>query len=59
MAIPAAMNTRPVLAPSPIGATVAAAALSILVTIGLLMAVAGLFLHDGTPLQNVVVARSR
>jgi hypothetical protein len=53
------MNTKPVLVASPIGATVAAAALSILITIGLLVAVAGLFLHDGTPLQNVVAAKSR
>ena len=50
------MHTKPVLAPSPIGASIAAAALSMLVALGLLIAVAGLFLHEGTPLQNVVIA---
>ena len=53
------MNTKPVLPPSSIGTTLAAAALSILVAFGLLLAVTGLFLQEGTPLQNVVAARSR
>ena len=40
----------------PIGTTIVAAALSFLVTTGLFTAVAGLFLRDGTPLQNVAIA---
>jgi hypothetical protein len=50
------MNPKPVFAPSHIGMTLAAAALSISIAIGLLTAVAGLFLHEGTPLQKVVIA---
>jgi len=53
------MNTKPVLAPSSIGTTLAAAALSILIAFGLLSAVAELFLQEGAPLQNVVTAQSR
>jgi hypothetical protein len=53
------MNTKPVLASSSIATTLAAAALSVVITIGLLTAVTGLFLHEGTPLQNVVAAASR
>ncbi len=41
---------------SPLGKTIVAAALSLLVAIGLLSAGAGLFLRDGTPLQNVAIA---
>jgi hypothetical protein len=50
------MNTKPVLPRSHIGTTIVAAALSFLIAIGLLTAVAGLFLDEGTPLQNVVIA---
>ena len=49
------MNINPVLA-RPVGTTVVAAALSLLVTTGLFTAVAGLLLRDGTPLQNVAIA---
>ncbi|HEX9276337.1 MAG TPA: hypothetical protein VGA51_08060 [Casimicrobiaceae bacterium] len=49
------MNTMPVLA-CPLGQTIVAVALSFLVAIGLFTAVAGLFLRDGTPLQNVAIA---
>ena len=49
------MNIQPVL-PRPLGTTSVAAALSILITIGLFTAVAGLFQRDGTPLHNVAMA---
>ena len=50
------MNARPVLPRRPVSMTLAAAALSILVTLGLLNAVAGLFLRDGMPLEQLVIA---
>jgi len=49
------MNTKPILA-LPHGASIVAAALSFLITIGLFTALVGLFLRDGTPLQNVAIA---
>ena len=49
------MNTNPVPA-RPLGTTLIAAALSFLIMIGLFTGVADLFLHDGTPLQNVAIA---
>ena len=49
------MNLNSVLA-RPLCTTIVAAASSLLVTTGLFTAVAGFFLRDGTPLQNVVVA---
>ena len=49
------MNTKAVLA-RPLGITIAAAALSFLVAIGLFTAVAGLFLRNGAPLQDVAIA---
>ena len=49
------MNTKAVLA-RPLGTTIVAGALSFLVAIGLFTAVAGLFLRDGTPLQNAAAA---
>jgi hypothetical protein len=50
------MDTKPVLATFPIGMNLAAAGLAISIAIGLLIGVAGLFLQEGTPLQNVVIA---
>jgi len=49
------VNNHPALA-RPLRTTVAAAASSLLITIALFTALAGLFLRDGTPLQNVAVA---
>jgi len=49
------MNTQPIL-PRPLGTIIVASALSLLITIGLFFAVTGLFLLDGTPLHNVVIA---
>ncbi len=50
------MNAKPVLAPRRSLPTFAAAALSAVIALGLLSAVAGVFQHDGTPLQHVAVA---
>ena len=50
------MNTKPTLACSHIGTNTVAATLSSAIAIGLLTAAAGLFLHEGTPLQNVLIA---
>jgi hypothetical protein len=49
------MNTQPIL-PRPLGTIIVASALSFLITIGLFFAVTGLFLLDGAPLHNVVIA---
>ena len=50
------MNAKPTLARPNVGTTILAAALSVLIAIGLLTAVAGLFLRDGAPLEQVVIA---
>jgi hypothetical protein len=50
------MNAKPVLARPPIGTNIVAPVLSVLIGIGLLAAVAGLFLRNGAPLEQVVVA---
>ena len=50
------MNTKPVLARPHIGTTLVAAVLSVLIGIGLLAAIAGVFLRDGAPLEQVVIA---
>ncbi len=50
------MNAKPVLARPHVGTTIVAAALSVLIAIGLLAAVAGLFLRDGAPFEQVVIA---
>lgn len=50
------MNTNPTLArPRPV-TTIAAAALSAVIAIGLLAAVGGLFQRDGAPFEQVVMA---
>jgi hypothetical protein len=51
-----AMNAKPVLAGPHIVTTIAAAALSALIAIGLLSAVTGLFQRDGAPFEHVVIA---
>jgi hypothetical protein len=50
------MNAKPVLARPHVVTTIIAAALSALIAIGLLSAVAGLFQRDGAPFEQVVVA---
>jgi len=50
------MYARPVLPPPRLGVVVAAATLSFLAAIGLFASVAGLFLGDGMPFEQVVVA---
>jgi hypothetical protein len=50
------MNAKLVLARPHIGTTIVATVLSVLIGIGLLAAVAGLFLRDGAPLEQVVIA---
>jgi len=50
------MNAKPFLAHPHVGTTIVATALSALIAIGLLSAVAGLFLRDGTPLEQIVIA---
>ena len=50
------MNAKPTLARPNVGTTILVAALSVLIAIGLLTAVAGLFLRDGAPLEQVVIA---
>jgi hypothetical protein len=50
------MNAKPVLARPHVGTTIVATVLSVLIGIGLLAAVAGLFLRDGTPLEQIVLA---
>ena len=51
-----AMNAKPTLARPRVVTTVAAAALSTVIAIGLLTAVAGLFQRDGAPFEQVVIA---
>lgn len=50
------MSTKPTLARPRVVTTIAAAALSAVIAIGLLAAVTGLFQRDGAPLEQVVVA---
>jgi len=50
------MNAKPTLARPYVAATMVAAALSILIAIGLLTAVTGLFQRDGAPFEQVVIA---
>jgi hypothetical protein len=50
------MNTKPALARPHLGMTIVAAALSFVIAIGLLVAVAALFVQEGAPLQNVAIA---
>ena len=50
------MNAKPVLARSHVITTIVATALSALIAIGLLSAVAGLFQRDGAPFEQVVIA---
>jgi hypothetical protein len=51
-----AMNSKPTLARPRVFTTVAAAALSTVIAIGLLTAVTGLFQRDGAPFEQVVIA---
>ncbi len=50
------MNTKPAFARRHAVTTIVAAALSVLIAIGLLTAVTGLFQRDGTPFEQVVIA---
>jgi hypothetical protein len=50
------MNAKPTLARPYVAATMLAAALSILIAIGLLTAVTGLFQRYGAPFEQVVIA---
>ena len=50
------MNAKPTLSRPHVVTTIAAAALSALLAGGLLTAVTGLFLRDGTPFEQVVAA---
>ena len=50
------MNAKPVLARRHLGVTVFAAAMAVIVALGLLTAVAALFQSDGAPLEQLVVA---
>jgi hypothetical protein len=50
------MNAKPVLARPHVFTSIVAAALSALIAIGLLSAVAGLFQRDGAPFEQVVIA---
>jgi len=50
------MNAKPTLARPHVAATMVAAALSILIAIGLLTAVTGSFQRDGAPFEQVVIA---
>jgi hypothetical protein len=52
----AAMNARSTLARPNVITTIAAAALAVLIAIGLLSSVAGLFERDGTPFEQLVTA---
>src|SRR3984893_13388697 len=51
-----AMNAKPTLARPRVVTTIAAAALSTVIAIGLLTAVTGLFPRDGAPCEQVVIA---
>ncbi len=50
------MNAKPTLARPRVVTTIAAAALSTVIAIGLLTAVTGLFQRDGAPFEQVVIA---
>ena len=50
------MNAKPTLTRPHVAVTMVAAALSILIAIGLLTAVTGLFQRGGAPLKQVVIA---
>jgi hypothetical protein len=50
------MNVKPTLARPRVVTTIAAAALSTVIAIGLLTAVTGLFQRDGAPFEQVVIA---
>jgi hypothetical protein len=50
------MNARPTLARRHVVTTIVAAALSVLIAIGLLTAVTDLFQRDGAPFEQVVIA---
>jgi len=50
------MNAKPILARPHVATTIVAAALSALIAIALLSAVAGLFQRDGAPFEQVVIA---
>jgi len=50
------MNVKPTLARPRVATTLVTAALSTLITIGLLTAVTGLFQRDGAPFAQVVIA---
>ena len=50
------MNAKPTLARPRVVTTIAAAALSTVIAIGLLTAVTGLFRRDGAPFEQVVIA---
>ncbi len=52
------MNTRPVLIRPHVGTTIVAAALSVVIATLLLLGVVELFVRDGFPLQNVVIAEA-
>ena len=51
-----AMNAKPTLARPRVVTTIAAAALSTVIAIGLLTTVTGLFQRDGAPFEQVVIA---
>ena len=50
------MNAKPTLGRPRVVTTIAAAALSAVIAIGLLTAVTGLFQRDGAPFEQVVIA---
>ena len=50
------MNAKPTLARPHVVTTIVAAALSAIITIGLLSAITGLFQRDGAPFGQVVIA---
>ena len=50
------MNAKPVLSRPHFATTIVAAALSVVIAIGLLSAVAALFQRDGAPFEQVVIA---
>ena len=54
--MPVAMNARSTLARPNVVTTIAAAALAVLIAIGLLGSVAGLFQRDGAPFEQLVIA---
>ena len=54
--MPVAMNARSTLAPPNVVTTIAAAALAVLIAIGLLSSVTSLFQRDGAPFEQLVIA---